>query len=78
MNELYLKNYSGSEMIYEYQPDGKGDKGIISYSFIDDVATIQKVAPGDQSQYYARMAMSAVKQIAKKNNIPRAYTQAWY
>lgn len=78
MNELYLKNYNGNEMVYEYQPEGKGDKGIIAYSFAKKAASIQKVAVGDSSQYYARMAADAVTQIADKNNIPRVYTQAWY
>lgn len=78
MNELFLKNYSDTEIVYEYQPDGKGDKGIISYSFDDKTVSIRKIAAGDSNQYYARMAMGAVKQIAAKNNIPKIYTQAWY
>lgn len=65
-------------MVYEYQPEGRGDKGIIVYSFAEKTAYIQKAAADDSSQYYARMAADAVTQIADKNNIPRVYTQAWY
>lgn len=78
MNELYLKKYTENEIVYEYQPEGKGDRGIVAYSFDKKSASIQKVATSDINQYYARMATSAVAQIANKNNIPRVYTQAWY
>ena len=78
MNELILKTYNENEMAYEYQPEGKGDKGIIVYSFDKKTASIEKIALGDDNKYYARMATDAITQFALKNSIPRVYTQAWY
>ena len=79
MNILTLKFFDDDTIVYEYQPEGKGKKGIISYDKKSGSFKIQKAAEEDsQSDYYAKMAQSKIANIVDKKNLPMECVQAWY
>ncbi len=78
MNELILKKYDGNVVEYYYKPEGRGQSGIVSFDAQTGKAEITVVAKSDCGEQYDRMAQIAVEQIARKNTLPKQYTQAWY
>lgn len=78
MNVLTLKFFDDGLILYEYQPEGKGDKGLISYDKIKKTTEITKSASEDKDNYYARMAKSKVAMIVNDKSLPLQCVQAWY
>ncbi len=78
MNILTLKYYDGSIIRYEYQPEGKGGKGVIAYDKNKETLTVEKTAEDDANRYYANMAKSKIEKIIDKKNLPLECVQAWY
>jgi len=78
MNVLTLKFFDDTVILYEYQPEGKGEKGVITYDKKNDVAEITKSAAEDKDNYYARMAKSKVTNIVNNKSLPLECVQAWY
>ena len=77
MNILTLKFFGDNIILYEYQPEGKGEKGVISYNKKNGDLSIEKLAQEDDG-YYARMAQSKIANIVSKKNLPMECVQAWY
>jgi hypothetical protein len=77
MNELKLKEFTDERIIYLYRPEGRGECGEIVYIFADHVAKILKKAE-EASDWYANKALTKVEECVKENNLPIAFTQAWY
>ena len=78
MNILTLIYFDGDIIRYEYQPEGKGKKGIISYNSKEQTATVEERAESDSNNYYANMAKSKIQKIAAEKTLPRECVQAWY
>ena len=78
MNVLTLKFFDDGFILYEYQPEGKGDKGIITYDKKNNTTEITKSASEDKNNYYARMAKSKVEMIVNDKSLPLKCVQAWY
>ncbi len=78
MNVLTLKFFDDTLIRYEYQPEGEGEKGIITYDKKKNEAEITKSAPNDRDNYYARMAKSKVATIVNNKSLPLECVQAWY
>ncbi len=77
MNILTLKFFDDNFIIYEYQPEGIGQKGVISYDRNTDKFSIEKSAEGDNG-VYARMAQAKIADIIGKKSLPIECVQAWY
>lgn len=79
VNILTLKLFDDDVILYEYQPEGKGEKGVISYNKKNGDFHIEKPAEEDNnSGYYARMAQSKIANIVDKKSLPMECVQAWY
>ena len=78
MNELKLKEMNSERVVYFYQPDGKGERGEILYSFVDGKASVSKQSKDDEIGRYAHKAVEKVEECVKKNNLPLEFIQAWY
>ena len=79
MNILTLKFFDDNTILYEYQPEGKGKKGIIAYDKVNGNFRVEEAAEEDNnSGYYARMAQSKLENIINKKNLPMECVQAWY
>lgn len=78
MNILTLAFFDDNIICYEYQPEGKGSKGIITYNKKEKTAEITQSAADDSNNYYARMAKSKVVAIVDAKNLPLECVQAWY
>lgn len=78
MNVLTLKFYDGSIIRYEYQPEGKGGKGIIAYDKSNATFILEQAAEEDNDNYYANMAKSKIETLVDKKNLPMECIQAWY
>jgi len=76
MNKLKLKEYNEYQIVYLYQPEGKGELGEIVYSFADKEAKVLKLA-GDSSSYYYNKALSKVEECARGKALPVDFVQAW-
>ena len=78
MNQFKLKAFSSDDrIVYLYQPEGRGEWGEVVYTYADDTAKIVKRAE-ENSATHDRMAHSKLKERVEKNNLPIAFTQAWY
>jgi hypothetical protein len=78
LNLFKLKEFINNDhVVYLYQPEGRGDWGEVSYSFVDESTQIIKRA-GENSAAHDRMALIKVKERVEKNNLPIEFTQAWY
>ena len=78
MNILTLIYFDDNYIRYEYQPEGKGKKGVIAYNSKDNTVTVEAHAEADSNNYYANMAKSKIKSIASEKTLPRECVQAWY
>lgn len=79
MNILTLKFFDDNVILYEYQPEGKGKKGLISYDKTNGQFQVRETAEADSNtKYYARMAQSKIANIIDKKNLPLECVQAWY
>jgi hypothetical protein len=79
MNLLKLKEYTDGRLVYEYQPEGKGESGEV---FFDTSAMegklLKKAAEDSQASLYGQKALLKVEELVQKNNIPLKCTQAWW
>ena len=78
MNVLTLKFFDENCIIYEYQPEGNGERGEIVYSKKNDDFAVEKLAVNDENKYYANMAKSKMRELISKKNLPIECIQAWY
>lgn len=78
MNVLTLKFFDDNVILYEYQPEGKGSKGIITYDKNNKTIEITQSSKEDTNNYYARMAKSKVASIVDTKSLPLECIQAWY
>ena len=79
MNILKLKEYSAGQLIYEYQPEGKGAFGEVFFDVSKHEGRLLKKAEEDSPQtLYGRKALLKIEELIQKNNIPLHCTQAWY
>ena len=79
MNILTLKFFDDDVILYEYQPEGKGEKGIISYNKKNGAFHVEKSAEEDnKAGYYAKMAQSKIANIVDKKSLPMECVQALY
>ena len=79
MNILRLKHLDGDNLIYEYQPEGKGEAGEILLHMSSQKSELIKKAFGDsENALYANKAMVKIEDFVTKKNLPMEYTQAWY
>ncbi|GHU18484.1 hypothetical protein FACS1894163_10530 [Spirochaetia bacterium] len=79
MNLLKLKEYHDGTLVYEYQPEGKGESGEVLF----DIANMQgrllkKAADDSPASGYGQKALLKVEELVQRNNIPIQCTQAWY
>ena len=78
MNLFRLKEFNSDDrVVYLYQPEGRGAWGEVIYTYADGMAKIAKRAEGN-SAMHDRMALAKVLERIEKNNLPIAFTQAWY
>lgn len=78
MNILTLKFFDDAIILYEYQPEGKGEKGVITYDKKNNKTEITKAATDDRDNYYGNMAKSKVATIVNNKSLPLECVQAWY
>lgn len=78
MNILTLIYFDNNVIRYEYQPEGKGKKGVIAYDCKNNTTTVEEHAESDSNNYYANMAKSKIQKIASEKTLPRECVQAWY
>ena len=79
MNILTLKFFDDDVILYEYQPEGKGEKGIISDNKKNGAFHVEKSAEEDnKAGYYAKMAQSKIANIVDKKSLPMECVQALY
>jgi hypothetical protein len=79
MNILKLKEYSAGQIVYEYQPEGKGEFGEVFFDILKNEGRLLKKATEDTpSTAYGSKALLKVEELVQKNNIPLRCTQAWY
>jgi hypothetical protein len=78
LNTLELKEFNGNQVVYYYQPEGKGVAGEVIYVFSTGEPETIRRAENDVSGRYAHMAENKVKEYVNKNNLPIKSTQMWY
>jgi hypothetical protein len=79
MNKLILKEYSNGKVVYEYQPEGKGDFGEVFFDVSSSEGKLLKRAAEDTNMnVYGQKALLKVEELVHKNNIPLQCTQAWF
>ncbi|MEF9990379.1 MAG: hypothetical protein RR716_07710 [Christensenellaceae bacterium] len=79
MNILILKSVDDNTIVYEYQPEGTGMIGIVSYDKKNQIVNIIKKAKDTSSDdLYASKAVNKITEFVKMKNLPIEYTQAWY
>jgi hypothetical protein len=79
VNILKLKEYGGGRIIYEYQPEGKGEFGEVFFDISAmEGKLIKKAAEDSIASTYGEKALLKVEELVQKNNIPLKCTQAWY
>jgi hypothetical protein len=79
MNILKLKEYSAGQLVYEYQPEGKGEFGEVFFDILKNEGKLLKLASEDSpTALYGGKALLKLEELIQKNNIPLQCTQAWY
>jgi hypothetical protein len=79
MNILKLKEYSSGQIVYEYQPEGKGEVGEVFFDISKNEGKLLKRASEDSpAALYGQKALLKLEELVQKNNIPLQCTQAWY
>jgi hypothetical protein len=79
MNLLKLKEYSAGRLVYEYQPEGRGESGEVFFDIPKMQGKLVKKAEGDSgTALYGQKALLKLEELVQKNNIPLQCTQAWY
>jgi hypothetical protein len=79
MNVLKLKEYSAGQLVYEYQPEGKGEFGEVFFDIPKKEGKLLKRASEDNpAATYGQKALLKLEELIQKNNIPLQCTQAWY
>ncbi|GHU36741.1 hypothetical protein FACS1894105_07620 [Clostridia bacterium] len=79
MNKLILKEVTQEHVIYYYQPEGRGDRGVIVLTIGSREPQVEATAAEDDpAGHYAYKAKKAILQIADEKNYPLEFTQAWY
>lgn len=79
MNLLKLKEYHEDSLVYEYQPEGKGESGEVFFCLSDMRGKILKKASFDSAENsYGQKALLKVEELVRRNNIPIQCTQAWW
>ena len=77
MNKLILREFNLEYVLYEYQPEGRGECGEVIYCFDDKMAQIVKRA-GENSAWHDDKAVLKVEEFVDKKNLPMEFIQAWY
>lgn len=79
MNLLKLKEFSGGQLVYEYQPEGKGEYGEVFFDISkNEGKLLKRASEDDSSAHYGQKAILKLEELIQKNNIPLQCTQAWY
>ena len=79
MNLLTLKEFNNAHVVYFYQPDGKGGKGEVDYSFTDKTAIVVVRAEEDNNaEHYGYKAARKIEEVVSEKNLPLEFIQAWY
>jgi hypothetical protein len=79
MNLLKLKEYSAGRLVYEYQPEGRGESGEVLFNIPEMHGDLLKKAEEDSdTALYGQKALLKVEELVQRNNIPLTCTQAWY
>jgi hypothetical protein len=79
MNLLSLKEYADGHLVYEYQPESRGEAGEVFYDVASMQGKLLKKAEGDSvASSYGYKALMKVEELIQKNKIPLKCTQAWY
>ena len=77
MNKLTLKEFNSEYVLYQYQPEGRGECGNVIYYFSEGIAKIIKSAE-ENSRWHDDKAILKVEELVNKKNLPMELTQAWY
>jgi ribosomal protein L35AE/L33A len=76
---LFLKEYADGKIVYEYQPEGKGEVGEVLFDTHSMSGELVRRAEEDtDGKTYGFKALFKVEELVKNNNIPLKCTQAWY
>jgi hypothetical protein len=80
MVRLYKKEVTPEKLAYYYQPEGKGENGIISYDIKADDIKVEKLAEGDKQgrTFYTNHCLRAFREFVKNNDFPEETMRAWY
>jgi hypothetical protein len=79
MNILTLKGFDNGQVVYEYQPEGKGKTGEVLFDISHKRGELRRKAETDSAEgLYGQKALLKVEELVQKNNIPLKCTQAWY
>jgi hypothetical protein len=79
MNLLKLKEYTAGRLVYEYQPEGRGESGEVFFDVSKMHGELVKKATEDSAAaLYGQKALSKIEELVQNNNIPLKCTQAWY
>lgn len=78
MNLLKLKSFDGTYVTYEYQPEGKGDAGIVTLNITTGNSEINKVASEDfETKHYGKKAIYKIEKLLEQKDLPMEFIQAW-
>lgn len=78
MNILKLEQVDKKEVRYLYQPEGRGEFGVVIFDLVDKKPIVTRIAPQDEEGRYANKAAAKICQFVASKNLPMEYTQAWY
>ncbi|WP_088185841.1 hypothetical protein [Desulfosporosinus sp. FKA] len=71
----FLSNDNG-KIRYEYQPECKGDFGILFYDATTGEGKVEKPASDDPTGFDGKRAMLSLVDFAENNNFPKEYLRA--
>ena len=80
MVRLFRKEITPEKLVYYYQPEGKGEKGIIEYDIKTEHMNILLLAEKDELDFhfYTRHCWTAFRDFVKNNDFPEETMRAWY
>lgn len=78
MNELRLKRFDGTQVSYEYKPEGKGRWGLVTFNILDGTSIIEINAENDTPNHgYANKAIYKIEKLVGEKDLPIECIQAW-